>query len=97
MLVFIDYSTFFLCFWSFQCSSFFYHFELSTHYVIAILTVALSYLYCAEIFSAYRSWRAGKFRDMIFTAWSALFLAICLLCFLLCLFLSLRSHFRELA
>ncbi|MBB1281428.1 undecaprenyl-phosphate glucose phosphotransferase [Pseudoalteromonas sp. SR41-1] len=76
----------FSLFLAFQCSSFLYHFELTTHYMIAILTVALSYLYCAEIFSAYRSWRAGKFRDMIFTAWSALFLAFATLFFVMFVF-----------
>ncbi|MBB1360448.1 undecaprenyl-phosphate glucose phosphotransferase, partial [Pseudoalteromonas sp. SG45-6] len=55
----------FALFLAFQCSALFYNFELTPIYMVSVLTVALSFLYCAEIFSAYRSWRAGKFRTMV--------------------------------
>ena len=69
----------FSLFLAFQCSALFYGFDLSAFYMVAVLTVALSFLYCAEIFSAYRSWRAGKFRTMVLCAWGALFSAFIVL------------------
>jgi len=65
----------FALFLAFQCSALFYGFNLSPIYMVAILSVALSFLYTAEIFSTYRSWRAGKFRTMVLCAWSSLFVA----------------------
>lgn len=65
----------FALFIAFQCSALFYSFELTPIYMVSVLTVALSFLYCAEIFSAYRSWRAGKFRTMVLCAWGALLCA----------------------
>ena len=69
----------FAIFLAFQCSALFYSFELTPIYMVSVLTVALSFLYCAEIFSAYRSWRAGKFRNMVLCAWGALFAAFSVL------------------
>ena len=69
----------FALFIAFQCSALFYSFDLTPTYMVAVLTVALSFLYCAEIFSAYRSWRAGKFRTMVLCAWGALFSAFVVL------------------
>lgn len=69
----------FALFLAFQCSSLLYSIELSSNYMLSVLTVALGYLYFAEIFSAYRSWRAGKFREMIITAWGALIFAFSIL------------------
>lgn len=69
----------FSLFLAFQCASLFYYFELNVYYVISILTVALTYLYSAEIFSVYRSWRAGKFINMILTASSSLLIAFTIL------------------
>ena len=69
----------FALFLAFQCSALFYSFELTAHYMVAVLTVALSFLYCAEIFSAYRSWRAGKFKTMVLCAWGSLFIAFSIL------------------
>ena len=72
----------FSLFIAFQCSALFYNFELTPSYIISILSVALSFLYFAEIFSAYRSWRAGKFRDMILCSWGALVVAFTALFFI---------------
>ena len=69
----------FALFLAFQCSALFYSFELTPIYMVSVLTVALSFIYCAEIFSAYRSWRAGKFRTMVLCAWGALFSAFIVL------------------
>ena len=71
----------FALFFAFQCSALFYSFELTSIYMVSVLTVALSFLYCAEIFSAYRSWRAGKFRTMVLCAWGALLAAFAVLFF----------------
>ena len=80
----------FALFLAFQCSALFYGFDLSAFYMVAVLTVALSFLYCAEIFSAYRSWRAGKFRTMVLCAWGALFSA-----FVVLFFISFAFKFTE--
>ena len=69
----------FALFIAFQCSVLFYGLDLTPIYMVSALTVALSFLYCAEILSAYRSWRAGKFRTMVLCAWGALFIAFAFL------------------
>lgn len=69
----------FALFIAFQCSVLFYGLDLTPIYMVSALTVALSFLYCAEILSVYRSWRAGKFRIMVLCAWGALFIAFAFL------------------
>ena len=69
----------FALFLAFQCSALFYSFELNPIYMVSVLSVALTFLYCAEIFSAYRSWRAGKFRTMVLCAWGSLLAAFSVL------------------
>ncbi|WP_275074476.1 undecaprenyl-phosphate glucose phosphotransferase [Pseudoalteromonas ostreae] len=69
----------FALFLAFQCASLFYSFKLTPIYAASALTVALSYLYSAEIFSTYRSWRAGKFRKMVMCAWGSVLIAFAFL------------------
>ncbi|MBB1372820.1 undecaprenyl-phosphate glucose phosphotransferase [Pseudoalteromonas sp. SR43-6] len=69
----------FALFLAFQSSALFYSFESSPYYMVAVLGIALSYLYSAELFSTYRSWRAGKFRTMVLCAWASLLTAFALL------------------
>jgi putative colanic acid biosynthesis UDP-glucose lipid carrier transferase len=69
-------------FLAFQCSAFFYDIKLTPLYMVALLSVALSYMYCAELFSTYRSWRAGKFTTMVLCAWGSLFVAFSFLFFI---------------
>ena len=69
----------FALFLAFQSSALFYAFESSPYYMVAVLGIALSYLYSAELFSTYRSWRAGKFRTMVLCAWASLLTAFALL------------------
>ena len=71
----------FALFLAFQCSVMFYGLELNSFYIVALLSVALSFLYCAEIFSTYRSWRAGKFRTMVLCAWGSLSISFAILFF----------------
>ena len=80
-----------LClFLAFQLSAVIYSFTFNSAYLVAVLSVALAYIYCAEMFSAYRSWRAGKFRNMVLCAWGSLTIAF------LCLFLiSFMFKFTE--
>ncbi|MGB5789663.1 MAG: undecaprenyl-phosphate glucose phosphotransferase, partial [Pseudoalteromonas nigrifaciens] len=72
----------FALFFAFQCSALFYNFNLSSFYMVSVLSVALIYLYCAEIFSTYRSWRAGKFRVMMLCVWGALLVSFACLFFI---------------
>jgi len=72
----------FALFLAFQCSALFYGLSLSPTYMVAVLSVALSFLYSAEMFSTYRSWRAGKFRTMVLCAWSSLLVAFSFLFFI---------------
>ncbi|MCK8116064.1 undecaprenyl-phosphate glucose phosphotransferase [Pseudoalteromonas sp. 2CM37A] len=65
----------FALFIAFQFSVLFYGIDLTPIYMVTALTVALSFLYFAEILSAYRSWRAGKFRTMVMCACGALFIS----------------------
>ncbi len=44
-------------------------------YLVATLAISLVFFYCAEMFSAYRSWRAGKFKNMVLCAWGSLVIA----------------------
>ena len=80
-----------LClFLAFQLSSLIYSFTFNAAYMVAVLSVAVAYMYCAEMFSAYRSWRAGKFRSMVLCAWGSLTIAF------LCLFvISFMFKFTE--
>ncbi len=48
----------FALFLAFQCAALLYSFKLTPIYAASALTVALTYLYSAELFSTYRSWRA---------------------------------------
>lgn len=43
--------------------------------MVSVLSVALIYLYCAEVFSCYRAWRAGKFKVMMMCVLGALFVS----------------------
>jgi len=72
----------FALFLAFQCSALFYGFNLTPIYMVAVLSVALSFLYSAEVFSTYRSWRAGKFKTMVLCAWGSLFIAFSFLFFI---------------
>lgn len=71
----------FAIFLAFQSSALFYAFEHNPYYMVAVLGIALSYLYSAELFSTYRSWRAGKFRTMVLCAWASLLTAFAFLVF----------------
>ncbi|WP_166111513.1 undecaprenyl-phosphate glucose phosphotransferase [Pseudoalteromonas sp. Z9A5] len=72
----------FALFVAFQCSALFYGFNLTPFYMVSVLSVALSFLYSAEMFSTYRSWRAGKFRTMVLCAWGSLFVSFAFLFFI---------------
>lgn len=41
-------------------------------YLLVLVIVLFSYLYLAETFNLYRSWRAGKFRHMVVIGWVCL-------------------------
>lgn len=62
-----------------------YGITLDRGYLIILLIVLFAFLYLAEAFNLYRSWRAGKFRDMVSNAWGTLilsFLALLIFAFL---------------
>ena len=56
-------------------ASYLYGVPLSREYLIALLVVLVSFSYVAEGLNLYRSWRAGKLREMVFTAWLSLLLS----------------------
>ena len=72
----------FALFLAFQCAALMYGFQLSPFYIISVLCVALSFLYSAELFATYRSWRAGKFKTMVMCAWASLLIAFAVLFFI---------------
>ncbi|GAP75681.1 MULTISPECIES: undecaprenyl-phosphate glucose phosphotransferase [Pseudoalteromonas] len=49
--------------------------ELDQHYLVAFLILMICYLYTAEVFNVYRSWRAGKFQHMVSWSWLSLVIA----------------------
>ncbi|KAF7766668.1 putative colanic acid biosysnthesis UDP-glucose lipid carrier transferase [Pseudoalteromonas undina] len=69
----------FALFLAFQCAALLYSFKLTPIYAASALTVALTYLYSAELFSTYRSWRAGKFKTMVMCAWGSVLIAFAFL------------------
>ena len=56
-------------------SAYVYGVSLSREYLIALLVVLVVYSYVAEGLNLYRSWRAGKLREMVLTAWLSLLLS----------------------
>ena len=60
---------------AFQIANILYEVDFSKVYLVAVLSISIVYMYCAEMFSAYRSWRAGKFRSMVMCAWGSLIIA----------------------
>lgn len=72
----------FALFLAFQTAAVVYNVNLTSSYMVSVLTVAVSFLYCAEVFSTYRSWRAGKVITMLFCAWGSLFVAFAILFFI---------------
>ncbi|MCQ8876514.1 undecaprenyl-phosphate glucose phosphotransferase [Pseudoalteromonas shioyasakiensis] len=71
---------------SFQIANFIYNIHFNSAYLAAALSITISYMYCAEILSTYRSWRAGKFRTMVFCSWSSLVIAFSLMFIILFVF-----------
>ncbi|WP_372771175.1 undecaprenyl-phosphate glucose phosphotransferase [Pseudoalteromonas sp.] len=57
----------------------FYGVDIKQGYFIVLGCVLVAYLYTAELLNLYRSWRAGKFREMVFNSWACLFLAFSVL------------------
>lgn len=76
----------FALFLSFELACFAYSIQSTPPYMLAVLCVILCYVYIAELLSTYRSWRAGKFRDMVLCSLTALFAAFLFLFFILFLF-----------
>ena len=56
-------------------AAYIYGAHLSREYLIALLVVLVSFSYVAEGLNLYRSWRAGKLREMVLTAWLSLILS----------------------
>ncbi|WP_057832354.1 undecaprenyl-phosphate glucose phosphotransferase [Colwellia sp. TT2012] len=56
-------------------ATYIYGVTLSREYLMALLVVLVSYSYVAEGLNLYRSWRAGKLREMVLTAWLSLLLS----------------------
>ena len=56
-------------------AAYFYGITLSREYLIVLLVVLVSFSYVAEGLNLYRSWRAGKLREMVLTAWLSLVLS----------------------
>ncbi|PKG82622.1 undecaprenyl-phosphate glucose phosphotransferase [Colwellia sp. 75C3] len=52
-----------------------YGVSMGLGYLSILLIVLFAFLYIAEAFNLYRSWRAGKFRDMVANAWGTLILS----------------------
>ncbi|MDE3270655.1 undecaprenyl-phosphate glucose phosphotransferase [Pseudoalteromonas sp. G4] len=56
-----------------------YGVKISQGYLVTLGIVLVAFLYTAELFNLYRSWRAGKFREMAVSTWSCLIIAFALL------------------
>ncbi|WP_404339933.1 undecaprenyl-phosphate glucose phosphotransferase [Pseudoalteromonas mariniglutinosa] len=69
-------------FTAFQLANFIYDIAFSTAYSVAALSITITYMYSAELVSAYRSWRAGKFRTMVLCAWGSLLIAFSFMFFI---------------
>lgn len=67
-----------------------YQIPLSRDYLIALLSVAVLFLYTAEVFGVYRNWRAGKLLEMSLTAGGCV-----LLSFIFYSFLSFEFQFTN--
>ncbi|AIY65437.1 undecaprenyl-phosphate glucose phosphotransferase [Pseudoalteromonas piratica] len=52
-----------------------YGIDIKQGYLIVLGVVLVTYLYTAELLNLYRSWRAGKFREMVFYTWASLIVA----------------------
>ncbi|WP_019026665.1 undecaprenyl-phosphate glucose phosphotransferase [Colwellia piezophila] len=52
-----------------------YGVPLARGYLLVLLVVLFAFLYFAEAFNLYRSWRSGKFRDMVISTWGTLILS----------------------
>lgn len=50
----------------------FYNLTIGHEYLIASLIASVSFLYVAESFGLYRSWRAGHCSEMVLSAWASL-------------------------
>lgn len=62
-------------------------YDITSHdnYLIAMLITLVVYLYVAELFEIYRTWRVNQFKQMVLTSWAAItvsFLALILSLFL---------------
>ncbi|MCF7518969.1 MULTISPECIES: undecaprenyl-phosphate glucose phosphotransferase [Pseudoalteromonas] len=60
---------------AFQIANSIYTIHFTSAYLAAALSITITYMYCAEILSTYRSWRAGKFRSMVLCSWVSLVVA----------------------
>ena len=49
-----------------------YGVRLGREYLVVLLIVLVAFLYVAEGVDLYRSWRAGKLRSMVLSAWLTL-------------------------
>lgn len=79
----VDLSLIILC--QFLCA-FFYEVEFSNLYLMMAMFACLSFLFFSEVFSLYRSWRIGRMQHFVlatFWSWSASFVSMILLTFLL--------------
>lgn len=64
-----------ILFTSLVLAAYVYGVTLTREYLIALLVVLVVYSYVAEGLNLYRSWRAGKLREMVLTAWLSLLLS----------------------
>lgn len=64
-----------ILFTSLVLAAYVYGITLTREYLIALLVVLVVYSYVAEGLNLYRSWRAGKLREMVLTAWLSLLLS----------------------
>ncbi len=65
---------------SFPIAAWLYGLTIDREYIIASLVVSVAFLYIAESFALYRSWRVGHFSEMVLNVWAcisvAFFLAV---------------------
>ena len=59
-------------FFSLSIVTWFYNIALGHEYLIASLIASVSFLYVAESFGLYRSWRAGHCSEMVLSAWASI-------------------------